>query len=151
MDPVPAFSVQVAPWRERAVALQAIRRTVFVLEQHVPESEEWDAFDALSQHVIALVDDTPIGTGRLLPDGHIGRMAVVKAWRGRGVGRALLAQLLRLARQSALTEVVLHAQTHALKFYEKQGFTVSGPVFMEAGIAHRVMRLTLRDQLRAQL
>ena len=141
-----AFSVQTVQWPARVTDLQAIRRAVFVVEQHVPEAEEWDAFDVSSQHVLATAHGVPavgIGTGRLLPDGHIGRMAVIQSWRGRGVGRALLAALLVLAHQSKLSQVVLHAQTHAIKFYEKQGFTVCGPEFMEAGIAHRKMRLTL--------
>lgn len=121
--------------------LQAIRREVFIVEQHVPEADEWDDWDAVCQHVLALAGDEPVGTGRLLPDGHIGRMAVRKTWRGRGVGRAMLTTLLALARQSGYAEVVLHAQTHAIAFYQKQGFSVEGPEFMEAGIAHRVMRL----------
>ncbi len=143
-----AFSIQTVLWPARVDDLQAIRRAVFVVEQHVPEAEEWDAFDALSQHVLATAHGVPevcIGSGRLLPDGHIGRMAVIQSWRGRGVGRALLAALLVLAHQSKLTQVVLHAQTHAIKFYEKQGFTAYGPEFMEAGIAHRKMRLTLKE------
>ena len=86
--------------------------------------------------------EAPIG-GRLLQDGHIGRVAVLKPWRGRGVGRALLTALLQLARQSGFTEVVLHAQTKALNFYIKQGFVAEGPEFVEAGIVRRVMRLRL--------
>ena len=148
MNDALAFSVDTVQWPARAVELRAIRRAVFVVEQHVPEDAEWDGFDAVSRHVLALADGVPpvpIGTGRLLPDGHIGRMAVLKSWRGRGVGRALLAALLALARQLQFEKVVLHAQTHAIPFYEKQGFTAHGPEFMEAGIAHRVMRLTLKD------
>ena len=141
-----AFTVHHVQWAASAADLQAIRREVFVVEQHVPEEDEWDANDAVCQHVLALADGTPvvpIGTGRLLPDGHIGRMAVLKPWRNRGVGRALLALLLERARHSGFKTVVLHAQVHALNFYTKQGFTAEGPVFMEADIAHRVMRLAL--------
>jgi predicted GNAT family N-acyltransferase len=137
----PAFSVRHVPWSTHAANLQTIRRAVFVVEQQVPEEEEWDENDAVCRHVLALAGDTPIGTGRLLPDGHIGRMAVLKSWRGRGVGRDMLTTLLQLARQSGFAEAVLHAQTHAINFYIKQGFTAEGPVFIEAGIAHRVMRL----------
>lgn len=148
MNETAAFSVHTVQWPARAAELRALRRAVFVVEQQVPEEEEWDDYDAVSRHVLALADGVPlvpIGTGRLLPDGHIGRMAVVKSWRGRGVGRALLVALLKLARQSQIEEAVLHAQTHAITFYEKQGFTAYGPEFMEAGIAHRVMRLMLKD------
>ena len=79
-----AFTVHHVQWAASAADLQAIRREVFVVEQHVPEEDEWDANDAVCQHVLALADGTPvvpIGTGRLLPDGHIGRMAVLKPWR----------------------------------------------------------------------
>ncbi len=130
-------------WSACAATLQALRRAVFVVEQQVPEDEEWDQQDAVSQHVLAIVDGEAVGTGRLLPDGHIGRMAVLKAWRGRGAGRALLRELIAMARHAGFSEAVLHAQTHAIKFYEKQGFTAEGAEFMEAGIAHRVMRLKL--------
>lgn len=130
-------------WHERGAELQALRRAVFVVEQRVPEEEEWDQQDAVCQHVLATWDGEAVGTGRLLPDGHIGRMAVLKAWRGRGAGRALLRELIAMARRAGFAEAVLHAQTHAIKFYEKQGFTAEGAEFIEAGIAHRVMRLKL--------
>lgn len=138
-----AYAVQAVPWAEHAAELQAIRRAVFVVEQHVSEEEEWDDNDAVCQHVLALADGMPIGTGRLLPNGHVGRMAVLKDWRGRGVGRAMLTLLLNLARESGFKSVVLHAQTHALNFYIKQGFTAEGHEFMEAGIPHRLMRISL--------
>ena len=130
-------------WHERGAELQTLRRAVFVVEQQVPEEEEWDHQDAVSQHVLAIVDGEAVGTGRLLPDGHIGRMAVLKAWRGRGAGRALLRELIAMARYAGFAEAVLNAQTHAIKFYEKQGFAAEGAEFIEAGIAHRVMRLKL--------
>ena len=145
MSGATTFDIQVVQWPAHAVTLQAIRRTVFVVEQHVPEEEEWDDQDAVSQHLLALAHGVPVGTGRLLPDGHIGRMAVLKPWRGQGVGRALLAALLVIARRRGFIEAVLHAQTHALNFYKKQGFLESGPEFMEAGIPHCVMRLKLQD------
>ncbi len=143
MNPSPAYAVKPVPWAVHAADLQAIRRAVFVVEQRVPEEEEWDDNDAVCQHVLALAGSLPIGTGRLLPDGQVGRMAVLKDWRGRGVGRAMLTLLLALARQSGFTTVVLHAQTHALNFYIKQGFSAEGPEFMEAGIPHQLMRIRL--------
>jgi predicted GNAT family N-acyltransferase len=79
-----------------------------------------------------------IGTGRLLPDGHIGRMAVLADWRGKGVGRALLERLLEEARLQSCA-LALHAQTHASGFYRRFGFVEEGPEFMEAGIPHRTM------------
>ena len=145
MSGATTFDIQTVPWPAHAVTLQAIRHAVFVVEQHVPEEDEWDDQDSASQHVLAFADGVPVGTGRLLPDGHIGRMAVLKPWRGQGVGRALLTALLAMARQAGFIEAVLHAQTHALNFYKKQGFLESGPEFMEAGIPHCVMRLKLQD------
>jgi predicted GNAT family N-acyltransferase len=85
----------------------------------------------------------PIGCGRLLPDGHVGRLAVLAPWRGRGVGAALLARLVALAGETGHTRVVLNAQTHALPFYARAGFTPYGPVFEEAGIPHQAMELRL--------
>ena len=141
------FTVRRADWLKDGAQLAAIRRAVFVIEQHVPEHEEWDNLDAVSHHVIALSNDgDAIGTGRLLLDGQgvrIGRMAVLRAWRGRGVGSALLKTLIQLAREQGFRETRLHAQTHALAFYRKHGYTPLGAEFMEAGIPHYEMRLVL--------
>jgi len=140
----PAFLVDEVIWADAAERLGAVRRDVFVREQAVPEELEWDGLDGDCRHVMATdVCGIPIGTGRLLPDGHIGRMAVVKAWRGKGVGRALLAKLVDLARQRGDRAVALHAQTHAIGFYRRAGFEVSSDEFTEAGIPHVEMRLRL--------
>ena len=139
------FTVRSADWTKDGVLLCAVRRTVFVTEQQVPEDEEWDGLDVGSQHVVAVArDGSAIGTGRLLPDGRIGRMAVLKPWRGRGVGSALLSALIALARERGLSETCLHAQTHALAFYQKHGYTSRGAEFREAGIPHYEMRLALK-------
>jgi predicted GNAT family N-acyltransferase len=137
-----SFVVRRAEWALEGARLAEIRRTVFVIEQRVPEAEEWDGMDTQSRHVIALSGDgVALGTGRLLPDGRIGRMAVLKAWRGRGVGSALLRELIAIARERGQRETRLHAQTHALAFYRKHGYTPLGEEFMEAGIPHQEMRL----------
>jgi predicted GNAT family N-acyltransferase len=136
----PQFSIREVDWTADRDALRAVRWKVFVEEQHVPEDEEWDEHDPRCRHVIAAAaDGTPIGTGRLLPDGHIGRMAVLKEWRGRGIGSALLSRLLQLSREARHEVTRLHAQTHALGFYERHGFIAEGEEFMEAGIPHFVM------------
>lgn len=137
------LSVELVDWASMAPALEAIRREVFIVEQQVPEEMEWDADDAISVHALALLDGHPVGCGRLLPDGHIGRMAVRAPFRSTGVGRALLQALLAEARRRGMREVVLHAQMHALGFYEAQGFAADGPVFDEAGIPHRRMSRSL--------
>lgn len=135
--------IELGDWTSMAPALEAIRREVFIVEQQVPEQMEWDADDATSVHALALLDGHPVGCGRLLPDGHIGRMAVRAPFRSTGVGRALLQALLAEARRRGMREVVLHAQTHALRFYETHGFVADGPEFDEAGIPHRRMSQAL--------
>jgi predicted GNAT family N-acyltransferase len=136
------FTVRVASWSDDPAVLQALRRAVFVIEQNVPENLEWDEADAVSLHALALdADGLPVGTGRLLPDGHVGRMAVVRERRGEGAGRALLVFLIDQARRQGLRSLQLHAQTHAIGFYERQGFVVQGGEFLEAGIPHRLMMI----------
>jgi predicted GNAT family N-acyltransferase len=136
------FLVRQAQWQRDRAALRKVREEVFVIEQRVPLELEWDEFDAVSLHALAETPDgEPIGTGRLLPDGHIGRMAVLPAWRGAGVGSALLRHLVDAARHADLPGVVLHAQSHAVEFYRRHGFAPEGEEFIEAGIPHQAMRL----------
>lgn len=138
------FNVEPATWSVDIAELRAIRSEVFVIEQNVPEDEEWDELDAESQHVIARdPEGRPIGTGRLTPNGKIGRMAVLLDWRGRGVGEALLRVLLEQARERHFKQIEIHAQTHAIAFYERAGFLAFGEEFDECGIMHRHMRITI--------
>ena len=140
----PDFHLQFATWPDHLPELRAVREPVFLVEQQVAPELEWDDLDAQSTHVLARDHNgTPIGTGRLTPQGGIGRMAVLQPWRGRGVGSALLAALIDQARESSFASVELHAQTHAIGFYERFGFKAFGPEYEEAGIPHRSMRLTL--------
>jgi len=132
-------SVRTAEWSVDRSALRAVREQVFVREQAVPIQLEWDEFDPLCQHVVAEAAGRAIGTGRLLPDGHIGRMAVLEAWRGQGVGSALLEALMEIARNRGIRRVRLNAQSRALAFYQRHGFVAEGEEFIEAGIAHRSM------------
>lgn len=138
------FRVEPADWTTDYEALRAVRDPVFVEEQKVPVEDEIDALDPLSKHVIARdAENRPIGTGRLSPERLIGRMAVIGEWRGRGVGEALLAALLEQARALGYPAVELHAQSHAIAFYEKFGFAAYGEEFDECGIQHRMMRIEL--------
>lgn len=124
--------------------MQLVRRAVFIEEQQVPEALEWDAEDAISLHALALdAEGRAIATGRLLPDGHIGRMAVLREWRRRGVGSAILSWLIGEARARGELVVQLHAQAHALDFYARHRFTACSGIFIEAGIPHRRMLLKL--------
>ena len=97
----------------------------------------------MSIHALAFSRGQAVGTGRLLPDGHIGRMAVLKDWRGRGVGRLMLRALVQKAMERGNREVVLAAQVHAMPFYAAEGFVAEGPVYQEAGIDHQGMRRKL--------
>lgn len=117
---------------------------MFVVEQRVPEELEWDELDERAYHVLATSEaGDAVGTGRLNLDGRIGRMAVLREWRGRGVGSAILQALLALAAKEGCTSVRLHAQVQALEFYRRFGFRATGPQFDEAGIPHRTMELRL--------
>ena len=139
-----AFSVRRVSWKDAQAALGAVRKAVFVEEQRVPEALEWDGLDdACIQVLASAADGAPIGTGRLLPDGHIGRMAVLRAWRGKGVGAALLRELIVAAREQGHANAELSAQTHALGFYRRFGFEVTSAEYLDAGIPHRAMRLAL--------
>ena len=142
-----SFVVRPVNWEASYDALHAVRHAVFVEEQKVREELEWDDIDERCYHVLAMsVDGAPIGTGRLLPDGRIGRMAVIRDWRGRGVGSAILNALLDLARRDGFGVIRLNAQVQAVEFYARHGFTVIGGEFMEAGIPHREMQLELEPQ-----
>ena len=121
-----------------------VRFTVFVQEQGVPREIELDAHDPRCVHALALDDaGNAVGTGRLLPDGHIGRMAVLTQWRGRGVGGSILDALIAEARRRGFAEVALSAQVHALAFYRAHGFKPVGGIYDEAGIPHQAMRRAL--------
>jgi predicted GNAT family N-acyltransferase len=145
MHPSFEFNVAQVSWQEAGAVLRHIRTIVFIQEQNVPPELEWDDGDVHCVHVLARLEQggQAIGTGRLLPDGRLGRMAVLPGWRGRGVGSAILETLLEIARHQYLSFVVLHAQTHAVGFYQRFGFAITGDEFIEAGIPHRAMRLLL--------
>ncbi|WP_318207312.1 MULTISPECIES: GNAT family N-acetyltransferase [unclassified Streptomyces] len=152
-----AYSVREALGDGDREACFAVRREVFVVEQGVPQELEYDAYDATAAHVLAVREDgLPLGTGRLLLGadavgktggdasvGSLGRLAVAKAARGLGVGAALVRAVEDVARERGLTAVDLHAQTHALGFYERLGYEAYGPEFPDAGMPHRAMRRTL--------
>jgi predicted GNAT family N-acyltransferase len=134
------FALRTVRWQEAEDRLRRVRHAVFVVEQGVPESLEWDDADGVSLHALAVdADGAPIGCARLLPDGHIGRVAVLRAWRRRRVGAALLARLIGEARARGDPRVVVNAQFEAMPFYARYGFVATGDVFEEAGISHRVM------------
>lgn len=138
----PACSIEIVLWKSAAPELLAVRHPVFVLEQGVAAEREVDEFDPVSLHFLARDSQgEPIGTARVLPDGRIGRVAVLKPWRRKGVGRALMQAALSGARDRGDRRVTLHAQTHSLSFYQSLGFVAFGDEFEEEGIPHRGMIL----------
>lgn len=128
--------IQILDWTQAKPLAEVIRRRVFIEEQQVPESEEWDRWDSFAVHVLAIRDGQAIGTARLTREGKIGRMAVLPGYRGRGIGQTLLLTLLDVASERGMQSLALHAQTHAVDFYARHGFEAEGEEFMEAGIPH---------------
>jgi predicted GNAT family N-acyltransferase len=142
-----AFAIEPANWSTDAATLCAIRLQVFVEEQGVPLELEWDGEDERCEHALAYSPEhMPIGTGRLLPDGRIGRLAVLPEWRRQGAGSALLLYFLERARKKGFASVRLHAQTRATAFYARHGFRAHGEEFMDAGIPHVEMSLAFSDK-----
>jgi predicted GNAT family N-acyltransferase len=137
------YDIRFGDWTALSADAKIIRFEVFVEEQKVPAELEMDQMDAVCLHAVAYdASGTPVGTGRLLPDGHIGRMAVRKPGRGTGVGSALLQGLMAQARARGDKQVMLSSQTHAAPFYERHGFVIEGEEFFEAGISHINMQYT---------
>ena len=136
--------MRLADWASDERSLRDIRQRVFMVEQGVSADLEWDGIDQDCRHALAQDGERrPIGCARLLPDGHIGRVAVLAEWRGRGVGDALLERMIALARELGHVRVLLNAQTHALAFYARHGFVAFGPEYDDAGIPHRAMERSL--------
>lgn len=128
--------IAIMRWDEARHLAYPIRLTVFVNEQQVPEELELDDDDPDAWHAVVLKDEQAIATGRLLGNGKIGRLAVLKNYRGLGMGTALIKSLMEFGQQQGIGQFYLHAQTTAIGFYEGLGFKANGPVFNEAGIEH---------------
>ena len=138
------FTVSPVSWHDGEPLLRAVREAVFMREQGVPEKLEWDGLDEGCRHALALsLQGDAIGCGRLLPDGHIGRIAVLSQWRKQKVGTAIMEALLDEARARGMKQVVVDAQTQAVPFYLGFGFVEEGEEFMDAGLPHIRMRLKL--------
>ncbi|ASU83440.1 GNAT family N-acetyltransferase [Nocardiopsis gilva YIM 90087] len=133
------LKIDLAESAKDRAAVFVIRGVVFVAEQQVPIDEEWDDHDLTADHLLARLDEVPVGTGRLVTQGErgmLGRLAVLSCMRGTGTGVALVRAIEDRARDRGLTGVDLHAQTHALGFYERLGYHAHGAEFLDAGIPH---------------
>ena len=140
--------IRLAAGEHDLAAVFVIRGAVFVAEQNVPVEEEWDPRDTGADHLLALQDGVPVGTVRMVVDQEgvalLGRLAVLPRARGTGTGKALVLAVEERARELGLRSVELHAQTHALGFYEALGYTAHGEEFLDAGIPHLHMERDLR-------
>ena len=137
-------SITITDWEDARELVKPIRIKVFILEQKVPEELEWDEYDETAWHAVAKSNHQVIGTGRLIINqsiAKIGRMAIDPEFRGKGIGMEVLKALINKGKEKGAQEFILHAQTHAIAFYAREGFEPYGPIFDEAGIPHVEMRL----------
>ena len=139
--------ITLTNWEESQGLIKPIRYQVFVIEQNIPESEEWDEDDARAVHALAWRDDQAVGTGRLIIDENhakIGRMAVLMHHRSKGFGRSILKALIHEGKKWGIQVITLHAQSHAIAFYASEGFISEGEPFDEVGIPHQKMVLRVQ-------
>jgi predicted GNAT family N-acyltransferase len=142
---IPSFYLEPAHYEVDVEVLRFLRNRVFVEEQGISPELEFDELDPHCHHVVARDDQgKPIGTGRLSPQGQIGRMAVLKEWRHQGVGKSILRTLIEKARSLGWAKVTVNAQVTACGFYQAFGFSLEGEPFIKAGIPHQAMQLMLQ-------
>jgi predicted GNAT family N-acyltransferase len=138
------FTVSLVCWHDGEPLLRSVREAVFINEQGIPAELEWDGIDEGCRHALALSHKgQAIGSGRMLANGHIGRIAVLSAWRKQKVGTAIMEALLDYARTHDYKQVDVDAQVYALPFYRSFGFVEQGEEFMDAGLPHIKMFLKL--------
>ena len=136
-------------WAKSQDLIKPIRYQVFIVEQQIPEEEEWDGADLVAIHALAFENNLPVGTGRLIineadqANAKIGRMAVLENYRLQGYGRAILKKLIDLGKEKGVQVFTLHAQVSAISLYASEGFVSVGPIFDEVNIPHQKMILRI--------
>ena len=140
------FRVQSGHWDKLEQDAKFIRKQVFIIEQNIPEEEEWDDQDMISDHFVVYDQDQPIATARLLQNNSVGRVAVLKAYRGQGIGRMIMLEIIQQAHQQDRKFLQLSSQVHAISFYEKLGFSIQGDAYDECGIPHIKMQLVIETK-----
>lgn len=140
------YRVQSGHWDKLEQDAKFIRKQVFIIEQNIPEEEEWDDQDMISDHFVVYDQDQPIATARLLQNNSVGRVAVLKAYRGQGIGRMIMLEIIRQAHQQDRKFLQLSSQVHAISFYEKLGFSIQGDAYDECGIPHIKMQLVIETK-----
>ena len=136
--------ISITSFQEEEQAIRHIRGSVFVKEQGIPNEDEYDDNDNVCVHAIAWDEGRPVGTGRLSDDGRIGRIAVMKQARGKGIAKTIILALEQHARKCGLRQLWAHAQVQALGFYKKVGYRVDGDEFMEDGILHKRIQKSIQ-------
>jgi len=139
------FVIQSGPWSQLQHDAKLIRSMVFIEEQHISEADEWDEQDAISLHFVVYAQDQPIATARLLENNSIGRVAVLQQYRGEGIGKLLMQQIIQVAKQQNRAFLQLSAQVYAIRFYENLGFQVQGEEYLDCEIPHIDMGLSLKN------
>jgi predicted GNAT family N-acyltransferase len=134
------IKIKIADFDKDFADIENIRTRVFINEQNVPAELEWDKEDFDSIHILVYSQGKAVATARLLKDGHIGRMAVLKEYRNRHIGENMLKYLIAIANKQSINKIELSAQEHAVEFYKKYGFSVISDVYMDAGIPHYDMK-----------
>lgn len=140
------FRVQSGHWDKLEQDAKFIRKQVFIIEQNIPEEEEWDDQDMISDHFVVYDQDQPIATARLLQNNSVGRVAVLKTYRGQGIGRMIMLEIIRQAHQQDRKFLHLSSQVYAISFYEKLGFSIQGDAYDECGIPHIKMQLVIETK-----
>lgn len=137
------FTVVVGDWHSLQQHAQHVRELVFILEQDIAPEDEWDDQDPISTHFVVYDADQPIATARLLSNDHVGRVAVLKEYRSKGIGKLVMQEIIALAKQQQRKELILSSQVHATQFYSGLGFAVQGESYLDCGIPHVDMVMTL--------
>lgn len=137
------YQVKQGNWDQLQQDAKLIRTLVFIQEQGIAEADEWDEQDAISQHFVIYDQDQPIATARLLQNNSVGRVAVLKAYRGQGLGQMIMLDIIDFAKQQERAFLHLSSQVHAMSFYQQLGFVVQGDEYDECGIPHIEMRMPL--------
>lgn len=140
------FRVQSGHWDKLEQDAKFIRKQVFIIEQNIPEEEEWDDQDMISDHFVVYDQDQPIATARFLQNNSVGRVAVLKAYRGQGIGSMIMLEIIQQAHQQDRKFLQLSSQVHAISFYEKLGFSIQGDAYDECGIPHIKMQLVIETK-----
>ena len=137
------LNIRMGTWAEMQNTAKPIRTQVFIQEQHIAEADEWDAQDAVSQHFVVYEDKHAIATARLLPSHSIGRVAVLASHRGQGIGKQLMLEIIQQAQKQQRPLLQLSSQVHAIAFYQNLGFQVCGEEYLDCGIPHIDMQMSL--------